>query len=375
MAGIYIHVPFCKSRCIYCGFFSTVSLGERDKYVDKVIAELASRKDYLRGEDVETIYFGGGTPSLLTAESVEKVLKSIYNIYNVRANAEITLEGNPDDMNPAFLSKIRSLGVNRLSMGVQTFDDKRLAFLHRRHSAEQAVSAVADARKAGFSNISVDLMFGFPGQSLEEWKQDVEAAINLNVEHISAYSLMYEDGTVLTAKLEKGEIEEIDEELSLQMYQYLVGRLKSAGYEHYEISNFGKSGFQSRHNSSYWNGTPYLGVGAGAHSFDGNYRQYNVESLTDYMHGVEQVTEKLTCDEKYNEYIFTGLRTSEGLKLDDLFTRFGDKYYNYCLQNASKHIASGKLLRALYGERGKLLLSSSGIFVSNDILSDLMFVE
>lgn len=197
MAGIYIHVPFCKSRCIYCGFFSTVSLGDRDEYVEKICRELQSRKDYLKGEEVETIYFGGGTPSQLSTEQLKKILDAVLYIYNVREDAEITIEGNPDDLTLDFLKEVRSLGFNRLSMGVQTFDDERLKFLHRRHSAEQAMMAVENARKAGFGNMSIDLMFGFPNQTLDEWKQDVSRAVSLGVEHVSAYSLMYEEGTVL----------------------------------------------------------------------------------------------------------------------------------------------------------------------------------
>lgn len=375
MAGIYIHVPFCKSRCIYCGFFSTVSLERRDEYVEKVCRELEFRKDYLKGEDIETIYFGGGTPSQLSVAQLRKILDAVLYIYNVREGAEITLEGNPDDLTLDFLHEVRLLGFNRLSMGVQTFDDERLKFLHRRHSAEQALVAVENARKAGFENMSIDLMFGFPNQTLDEWKQDVSKAVNLGVEHISAYSLMYEDGTQLASKLDKGEIAEVDDELSLQMYQHLVEELRKAGYEHYEISNFAKPSYRSRHNSSYWHGVPYLGVGAGAHSFDGVSRQYNVDSLKGYLLGEEQIREELAESEKYNEYIFTGLRTCDGVALDELLSKFGKVYYDYCILNAEKHILSGKLILDSNGNGKILRLSSTGIFVSNDIMSDLMYVE
>lgn len=375
MAGIYIHVPFCKSRCIYCGFFSTVSLERRDEYVEKVCRELEFRKDYLKGEDIETIYFGGGTPSQLSTAQLKKILDAVLYIYNVREGAEITLEGNPDDLTLDFLHEVRLLGFNRLSMGVQTFDDERLMFLHRRHSAEQALVAVENARKAGFENMSIDLMFGFPNQTLDEWKQDVSKAVNLGVEHISAYSLMYEDGTQLASKLDKGEIAEVDDELSLQMYQHLVEALRKAGYEHYEISNFAKPSYRSRHNSSYWHGVPYLGVGAGAHSFDGVSRQYNVDSLKGYLLGEEQIREELTESENYNEYIFTGLRTCDGVALDELLSKFGKVYYDYCILNAEKHILSGKLILDSNGNGKILRLSSTGIFVSNDIMSDLMYVE
>lgn len=376
MAGIYIHVPFCKTRCIYCGFYSTTSLGLRDEYVDAVCAELQRRKEYLRGEDVETLYFGGGTPSQLSPEHIGRILDIIYNIYNVRASAEITLEGNPDDMTPCFLSELRRMGVNRLSMGVQSFDDSRLRFLHRRHSACQARTAVEDAIKSGFENISIDLMFGFPKQTLEQWKADVKEAIALPVRHISAYSLMYDEGTVLSTMLDRGDITEIDEELSLEMYKFLVDELKKAGFEHYEISNFCRPGYCSRHNSSYWHGIPYLGIGAGAHSYDGRTRQYNVDSLMDYMKGANPEKEELTLDELYNEFVFTGLRTHEGISLSLLRARFGEQYYDYCMKNAQRHIDNSTLAVEPNDDNETMLhLTEEGVFISNDIMSDLMLVD
>ena len=374
MAGIYVHVPFCKSRCIYCGFFSTTSLSQRDAYVDCVCRELQERRDYLKGEEIETVYFGGGTPSQLEVGQISKILQTIYNIYNVRAKSEITLEGNPDDLTPDFLRQIHSLGINRLSMGVQSFDDARLHFIHRRHSAEQAERAVRDAADAGFDNISIDLMFGFPGQTLAEWRDDVDKALRLPVQHLSAYSLMYDDGTILADMLERGEIEEIDDELSLEMYRYLVGKVKQTGFEHYEISNFALPGFRSRHNSSYWHGVPYLGVGAGAHSYDGVSRQYNVESLNGYLSGAKPEKEKLSDDERYNEFVFTGLRTCDGLCLDELEASFGERYRDYCLQNARKHLDAGRLA-LLCEDTTRLVLTSAGIYTSNDIMSDLMMVD
>lgn len=376
MAGIYVHIPFCKTRCIYCGFFSTTSLSMRDAYVDAVCEELGRRSNYLKGEDVKTIYFGGGTPSQLSVEQIGKILGAIYNIYNVHARAEITLEGNPDDMTPEFLAQIRSLGINRLSMGVQSFDDERLHFLHRRHSASQARTAVEDAIRSGFENISIDLMFGFPKQTLEQWKADVKEAIALPVRHISAYSLMYDEGTVLSTMLDRGDITEIDEELSLEMYKFLVDELKKAGFEHYEISNFCRPGYCSRHNSSYWHGIPYLGVGAGAHSYDGTTRQYNVDSLTDYLCGAEPEVEQLSISELYNEFVFTGLRTSEGISLRELEEKFGKEYYDSCLNSSKKHI-DNSTLEIKTNEVGEkvLRLTSSGVFISNDIMSDLMIVD
>lgn len=373
MAGIYIHIPFCKSRCVYCGFFSTVSLDRREEYVDCVCRELRLRREYLGGEDITTIYFGGGTPSQLSPGQIETILTSIHNIYNVRETAEITVECNPDDITLHFLSAIRNLGVNRLSMGIQTFDDSRLQFLHRRHTAAQAVTAVKTAKAAGFANISVDLMFGFPGQTLNQWKQDVDTALSMGVQHLSAYSLMYEEGTALTRMLERGDFQETDEETSLSMYEYLLDATACAGFEHYEISNFALPGFRSRHNSSYWQGIPYLGIGAGAHSYNGYSRQYNPDNLQLYIDAIRcgtdaTETENLTEAERYNEFVFTSLRTCEGIHLPTLLSRFGEERQDYLLRCAQPHLQQQRII-----QNGEYLrLSRSGIFVSNSIMSDLM---
>ena len=371
MAGIYVHIPFCQSRCIYCSFFSTTSLALRHEYVDVVLRELSERKDFLAEAEVETIYFGGGTPSQLPKEEIERILRHIYNIYNVCEGAEITLEGNPDDMTLPFLQSLRHMGINRLSMGVQTFDDERLKFLHRRHTAERAMRAVQDAQAVGFDNISIDLMFGFPKQTLAEWREDVRKALALNVQHISAYSLMYEEGTFLGKMLERGEVAEVNEEVAIAMYYELIDALSSKGYEHYELSNFALCGKRSRHNSSYWRGVPYLGVGAGAHSFDGKNRCSNVESLSAYMTGALPVYEELTEHERYDEFVFTGLRTAEGISLAELAEKFGERYKQYCLENAQKHLEAGRLILVT----DVLKLTRQGLFVSNDVMSDLMWVE
>lgn len=370
MAGIYLHIPFCKSRCIYCGFFSTTSLQKRHDYVEAVVKELHQRHSFLGDEPVDTIYFGGGTPSQLPPDEIEYLLHTIFNIYNVREGVEITLEGNPDDMTSVMLQRLHKMGINRLSMGVQTFDEERLCFLHRRHTAAQAIQAVRDAQAAGFSNISIDLMFGFPHQTLDEWKRDLQTALSLQIQHISAYSLMYEDGTVLERMLTNGMIREVDEEVSLQMYESLMDTLKDAGYVHYEISNFSLPGMQSRHNSSYWHGIPYLGVGAGAHSYDGHDRFYHPDSLEEYISDpYVLVTEKLTDNERYDEYVFTSLRTAEGLRLTTLELMFGASCKEYCLQNAQRHLKAGLL--SLTG--GTLRLTRRGLFISNEVMSDLMW--
>ena len=279
MAGVYVHIPFCKSRCIYCDFFSTTSLPLRERYVDALCREIELRSRGLTTEErhIETIYLGGGTPSQLSTEQLKRVFDTVQACFDVAKTAEITMEANPDDVNATYLQGIKLLPVNRLSFGIQTFNDERLRFIRRRHTAQEAIDVVRNCQAAGFGNISIDLMFGFPGETLEEWQTDIDTALSLQVQHISAYSLMYEEGTALTRMLEAGEIEEIDEELSLQMYCTLVERLKKAGFEHYEISNFALPGRRSRHNSSYWHGIPYFGFGAGAHSYDGDVRRWNAD--------------------------------------------------------------------------------------------------
>lgn len=371
MAGIYVHVPFCKTRCIYCGFYSTTDLSRVPQYVDRVVCELNERCGYLNGEMVDTVYFGGGTPSILAVDDIKRVLDSIYNIYNVRENVEVTVEGNPDDMTEERLRMLSSIGVNRLSMGVQSFDDARLCFLGRRHTSAQAMRAVRLAQACGFDNISIDLMFGFPGQTLDEWKADVERAFQLGVQHFSAYSLMYEEGTVLDRMREDGRVEEVDEEVSRAMFEYLVDAAADAGFLHYEISNFCLPGMQSRHNSSYWYGVPYLGVGAGAHSYDGLNRCYDVESLADYISGKPVVVEVLNDDERYDEYVFTALRTADGVDLHRLAQSFGQDRHDSFLSVARKHVRQGLMEE----KDGRMRLTRNGIFVSNDVMSDFMMVE
>ena len=272
MAGLYIHIPFCKSRCIYCGFYSTTATEFIGKYTNAICKELELRKEYLH-ESVSTIYFGGGTPSLLSLDETARILNAIYIYNKVEDGCEITMECNPDDVTTGFAKRLAGLNVNRVSMGVQSFSDDILAFARRRHKSEQIRSAIENLREAGIKNISIDLMFGFPNETISQWNNDIEKAIKLNVEHISAYSLMYEEGTVLYKMLDKGTIKECSDDTYLEMYNLLIDKLNDAGYEHYEISNFAKPGFRSRHNSSYWHNIPYLGAGAAAHSYNQESRQ------------------------------------------------------------------------------------------------------
>lgn len=374
MAGIYIHIPFCKSRCIYCGFYSTTLLDLRKKYINAVCREMELRKNYIR-EPFSTIYLGGGTPSLLDEAELTKLFLYINNVYDVDRNAEITMECNPDDITPKFTNMLSHLPINRVSMGAQTFADSRLRLLHRRHNSDEVKHAVKLLREAGIKNISIDLMFGFPDESLSQWKEDISAALALNVEHISAYSLMYEEDTPLWKMLDTGKVKEIDEELSLTMFKELVCQLTDAGYEHYEISNFARPGYRSRHNSSYWHQVPYIGLGAAAHSFDLNSRQWNVADLKLYIEEINNgiipmEREELDNDTTFNDIITTALRTSDGIDLNTMETRLGKRYRNTLISAAGKHIEQG----LLEIRHDRLRLTAEGIFISDMVMSDLMIV-
>lgn len=374
MAGIYIHIPFCKSRCIYCGFYSTTLLDLRKKYINAVCREMELRKNYIR-EPFSTIYLGGGTPSLLDEAELTKLFLYINNVYDVDRNAEITMECNPDDITPEFTNMLSRLSINCVSMGAQTFADSRLRLLHRRHNSDEVKHAVKLLREAGIKNISIDLMFGFPDESLSQWKEDISAALALNVEHISAYSLMYEEDTPLWKMLDTGKVKEIDEELSLTMFKELVCQLTDAGYEHYEISNFARPGYRSRHNSSYWHQVPYIGLGAAAHSFDLNSRQWNVADLKLYIEEINDgiipmEREELDNDTTFNDIITTALRTSDGIDLNAMETRLGKRYRNTLISAAGKHIEQG----LLEIRHDRLRLTSEGIFISDMVMSDLMIV-
>ena len=375
MAGIYIHIPFCKRRCIYCDFFSTTRSEEKPTYVRALCQELKIRKDYLEDEDIETIYLGGGTPSQLTEEELNDIFTSLYNIYKVKEDAEITLEANPDDLTPEYVSMLRRLPVNRISMGIQTFQEETLKLLHRRHTARQAIKAFRRCREAGFRNISIDLMYGLPGETLDTWKQDLQQAIDLHPEHISAYHLIYEEDTELWKLKEQHQVEEADEDLSVTLFSTLIDTLTQAGYQHYEISNFCLPGLHSRHNSSYWTGKKYLGCGPSAHSFNGLSRQWNVASLDKYLNSItsgkpDYEIEELDLYTRYNDFVITSIRTCWGMSLSRLRTEYGEELYNYCLRMAKPHIDEG----VLEIREGVLKLTRRGIFISDGIMSDLLFV-
>lgn len=366
MSGIYVHIPFCQSRCIYCGFYSTTHMELRQRYVDALCREYHLGRDYIDLPPT-TIYIGGGTPSVLTERQLEQLFETLGGA------EEVTLECNPDDVTEEFALLLRRLPVNRVSMGAQTFNDERLRFLHRRHTSEQVALAVERLRRAGIDNISIDLIYGFPGQTLAEWEDDVDKALVLHVEHLSAYALSFEEGTPLHRLMEQGIVKPVDDELSRAMYYSLLDLTAAAGFEHYEISNFALPGRRSRHNSGYWNQTPYLGLGAAAHSYDGQSRRWNVADVVKYIEGVESGQlnyegETLDADTRYNELVMTALRTIDGLTLSLL----SPTERSYCLSMAARYIDGGLLVHDK--EKGRLRLTRDGLFVSDMVIADLMKV-
>ncbi len=375
MAGIYVHIPFCKSRCIYCDFYSTLLLDYRDSYVNSLCQEFKIRKEETH-KKISTIYIGGGTPSVLTYEQLEKIFSSIYQVFKVDDSPEVTLECNPDDVTKNFSSYLKNLPINRISMGVQSFNPQRLKFLSRRHTREDVLSAFDFLRASGIKNISIDLMFGFPKETLESWIEDINQALKLCPEHISAYSLMIEEGTPLFSMFQTGQIKEISEELSLSMYEEVIHRLSSAGYEHYEISNFSLKGFSSRHNSNYWRQEIYLGFGAAAHSYDLKRRWWNISNLKEYINkinsGVLPIEEEeiLLGDTMFNDLISRALRTREGLNLDYVEKELGGKYSSYIKTVGKKFISSGHLEE----KDNHLRLTHKGLLLSNVIMSEMMIV-
>lgn len=337
-------------------------------YAKALEREMNLRKHYINCARVHSLYLGGGTPSLLPKEVLTDIFAAVNRHFTLVPDAEVTIEANPDDVTPNWLESLSDTPINRISMGAQTFNDRLLNFLGRRHNAQQINNAVQACKEAGLANISIDLIYGLPGQTMDDWQHDLDCALSLGITHLSAYALSYEEGTRLHAMLRDGRIQETDEEVSRKMYDHLLSTTKQAGFLHYEISNFALPGFQSRHNSRYWQGVPYLGLGAGAHSYDGHCkRRANLPNIKAYIAATEDVpheTEELAPDELYNEFIMTRLRTSGGIPLDEL----SPENHKYCLSMAAPHLSRS----LLHIQDGHLRLTQEGIFTSNDIICDLM---
>jgi oxygen-independent coproporphyrinogen-3 oxidase len=344
--------------------------------VSAAAREIYLRSSYLNNATVETIYFGGGTPSVLNYNQFKTLLDAIFLNYKVSDEAEITFEANPDDLTDTFFSSHSPLPFNRISMGIQSFDDRDLKKINRRHTGNQAIEAVRRAQKYGFNNISVDLIYGLPGQSVDDWQKQLNQVFGLDVQHISVYGLTYEKNTRLWKQREKGEVTATDDEAMITMYEKLVANMQHNGYEAYEISNFAKPGYRSRHNSAYWKMKPYLGIGPSAHSFDGKSRQWNIASNTGYIKAMQEneifyELEELSANDRYNDYVMVSLRTSDGIDLEYLQQNFDNKYITYLLKSIEKYIDGKKIKK----EQNRINFTSEGIHVSNMIISDLMYVD
>lgn len=375
MAGLYIHVPFCTKRCLYCDFFSNTEMKYKEPYVAALIREMELRKGYMGKATLDTIYFGGGTPSQLHPRDFERIFDAITRLFDTGPSPEITLEANPDDMTAEYVQQIGALPFNRISMGVQSFKEEDLRFLNRRHDRQQALRAVELCKENGLSNISIDLIYGLPGQTLQDWEANLDMAIRLDIPHISAYHLIYEEGTALYKLMKAGKISPVEEDTSVALFSTLIDRLTANGYLHYEISNFARPGMFSRHNSSYWKGINYLGIGPSAHSYNGESRQWNVASLPAYLQAIEKGTpdveiETLDINTRYNDFIITGLRTMWGVKYDEIQQQFGKEKLIYCQKQAAPYLKQGLLIE----KDVTLTLSKEGIFVSDGIMSDLLWV-
>src|SRR5258708_9284538 len=375
MAGIYLHIPYCKQACYYCDFHFSTQQDSKTQLVQALSLELALQKNYLGNEVVETIYLGGGTPSLLNEKELGEIFHSIHKHFAVTDNAEITLEANPDDLSLENLQAIRKVGVNRLSIGIQSFENDILKFLNRAHSAREAADCVTHARNAGFSNISIDLIYAIPGQTSELWMKNIEQAIALSPEHISSYSLTIEEKTVFGNWFKKGKLKIESDEAAASQMEILMDLLGRAGYEHYEISNFCRPNFYSRHNSSYWKQKKYLGIGPSAHSYNGSSRQYNIRNNYLYIQSLEQgkipfAIETLSRANLINEYLLTTLRTSWGCDLDYLA-----KHFSFDLSaDRKKEIDQFQLLGLIEGKENVLVLTQKGKLLADKIAADL-FVE
>jgi oxygen-independent coproporphyrinogen-3 oxidase len=377
MAGIYLHVPFCKKKCIYCDFYSIGTLNMIPQYPNLIQQELVLRKGFIGDVPIDTIYFGGGTPSLLSPPMVAHVLNGISKWFKISENAEITIEANPDDLNKELLLNYFSSGINRLSIGIQSFIDEELHFLGRRHNAAAAKESIELSLNAGFNNISIDLIYGLPNSSLDSWEFNLKNAFRFDIQHLSCYHLTYEEGTTLARKLYDSKIKEVDESLSLQQFELLKSISSHNGFIHYEVSNLAKDGFYSRHNTSYWQGIHYLGLGPAAHSYNGNSREWNPKSYKKWEEGVvaqKPSTQSELIDKQtlFNEFLLTRLRTIWGINLVELRESFDNFMIEQMLRSAEPYINSNKLV---IKKNDNLFIPPEHFFISDRIIGDLIIVN
>ncbi|SFZ89419.1 oxygen-independent coproporphyrinogen-3 oxidase [Flaviramulus basaltis] len=375
MAGIYIHIPFCKQACFYCDFHFSTSLKKKDELVQALVKELELRKDELKNETIETIYFGGGTPSLLTNEELKLLIDSVYKHYQVAENPEITLEANPDDLSKSVIIQLSESPINRLSIGIQSFFEDDLKNMNRAHSSDEAKKCLKEATKY-FDNITIDLIYGIPNMSLEKWNKNLEMTFGFGVNHISSYALTVEPNTAMAMFIKKGTYPPMDEDLALQHFNYLIEKTNEQGFVHYEISNFGKPNYFSKHNTSYWQGKSYLGIGPSAHSFYKNERSWNVSNNTKYIKAIQNKTlpntaEHLSIQDEYNEYIMTGLRTIWGVSLEKIEKDFGKTFVEHLKISAKKYINEGLLE---VSHQKTIITTKKGKFLIDGIASELFMI-
>jgi oxygen-independent coproporphyrinogen-3 oxidase len=375
MSGIYIHIPFCKQACHYCDFHFSTSLKKKDEMVLALAKEIALRKSESQDEVIETIYFGGGTPSILEIADIRLLIDTVYENYNVTENPEITVEANPDDLSEERIIELSKNKINRLSVGIQSFFEDDLKLMNRAHNSEEAKKSLETATQY-FDNISIDLIYGVPGMSNEKWLQNVETALSFNIPHISSYALTVEPKTALHTFIQKGIIPQPDDEVAQEHFHLLVDKLEENDFVHYELSNFGKEGYFSKNNSSYWLGKKYLGIGPSAHSYDGVSRSWNVSNNTAYLKSIAEnqlpsETEKLTKTDRYNEYLMTGLRTVWGISLDRIEKEFGPFYLDYLNEHIEKYIED----HLLFIDDNILRTTKKGKFLSDGIASDLFLLN
>lgn len=375
MAGVYIHIPFCKQKCHYCNFYSVASQKYFEAFVPALIREIHKRKDYLRNEVVKTVYFGGGTPSLLSIGMINKIVAALDENLNLDPRAEFTLEANPDDIKKEKLSDLKSnTAINRLSIGVQSFFDDDLVYLNRVHSASQAEKAITIALKTGFQNLTVDLIYGIPTLTVEKWKENLDRFFSFDLPHLSAYSLTVEPNTALSRLIKKGKMSNVDEDQSIVHFQLLLEEMDKHGYSNYEISNFAREGFYSKHNSLYWLGGNYLGLGPSAHSFNGISRQWNVSNMMKYIESEQTdgfVAEKeiLSLDQRYNEYVMTSIRTSWGCDTEHITNGFGEKYRLHFENKVISLIEEGKV----FSDTSRYFLTKKGKLFADGVAATLFY--
>ncbi|UII77118.1 radical SAM family heme chaperone HemW [Flagellimonas sp. HMM57] len=375
MSGIYIHIPFCKQACHYCDFHFSTQMGKKEAMVKALQKEMELRKDKFKDELVETIYFGGGTPSVLTIVEINDLIKTVYTNYTVVENPEITLEANPDDLTDDKILELAESPINRLSIGIQSFFDEDLKLMNRAHSSNEAIQSLSRATRY-FQNISIDLIYGIPGMDNKRWKANIDKALSFGLPHISSYALTVEPRTALKKFIEKGIVDAVDDDQAQEQFHILADTLEAHDFVNYEISNFGKEGFFSKNNTSYWKGKKYIGIGPSAHSFDGKRRGWNIRNNIKYIKALQQgelplEIEKLTKRDQYNEYVMTGLRTIWGVSLNKVEEDFGAKYLEYLNQQSEKYIA--KHLLFMDGE--KLIATKKGKFLVDGIASDLFMIN